>query len=79
MTNNGRACWRWVSLNLTAETSRWAHAARTWPEAWHGVLHDSEQDFGDGGDARGVGGGLSCDTTPLENSGIGELLVLEDC
>jgi hypothetical protein len=20
------------------------HAARTWPEAWHGVLHDSKQD-----------------------------------
>jgi hypothetical protein len=31
------------SLNLTAETSRWAHAARTWPKAWHGVLHDSQQ------------------------------------
>ncbi|KAH3917933.1 hypothetical protein HBI56_178520 [Parastagonospora nodorum] len=35
------------SLNLTAETSRWMHAARTWTEAWYGVLHDSEQDFGD--------------------------------
>ena len=39
--------------DLTAETSRRAHAARTWPEAWHGVLHDSKQDFGDGASAVG--------------------------
>jgi hypothetical protein len=36
-------------LDLTAETSRWVHAARTWQEAWHGVLHGSEQDSGEQG------------------------------
>jgi hypothetical protein len=23
----------------------WAHAARTWQKAWHGVLHGSKQDL----------------------------------
>jgi len=56
------------SLNLTAETSRWVHAARTWAEAWYGVLHDSEQDFGDGGNARKAWWveRLGCETTLAE-------------
>lgn len=53
MTNNGLALAGAGFHDLTAETSRRAHAARTWPEAWHGVLHDSKQDFGDGASAVG--------------------------
>ena len=53
MTNNGRAGAGTGFHDLTAETSRRAHAAKTWPEAWHGVLHDSTQDFGDGASAFG--------------------------
>jgi len=49
MTNNGRAGAGAGFHDLTAETNRWVHAARTWPKAWQvlvcGVLHDSEQDL----------------------------------
>jgi hypothetical protein len=47
-------------------------AARTWPKAWHGGLHDSQQDFGVGVNARRVGG--ACEPT-LGELGLKGLLM----